>query len=127
MGAVMAGEIQATVRGHLAADATLKQVNGNDVAELRVAVGVRRKDTSGEWQDVRTDWVDVAAWNYLAGGAATLKQGQLVEVAGLLVPGAYISTKTAEAVPATKLIASSVCIVARAPKTGTPVGDPTPF
>lgn len=111
----MAGEIEATARGHLAADAVVKSVNGREVAELRLAVGVRRKDASEVWQDVRTDWVDVSAWNHLVGGAATLKQGQLVEIRGLLVPGAYLG-KDGEAHASTKIVASSVTIVARAPK-----------
>lgn len=111
----MAGEIEATIRGHLAADAVVKATpEGKEVCELRVAVGVRRK-INDVWTDVRTDWVDVSAWNSLVGGAATLKSGQLVTVTGILTPGAYIN-KVGEAVPSTRLIASLVAVVPRAPQ-----------
>lgn len=112
----MSGEIESTVRGYLAADAVLKTVHSNDVCELRVAVGVRRKDTDGTWQDVRTDWVDVAAWNRLAADCLGLRKGDLVECRGSLTPGAYIS-RDGEAVATTKLMARAVLVVPRAPKT----------
>ena len=111
----MSGEIEATVRGYLGADALVKTVHNNDVCELRVAVGVRRKDASGDWQDVRTDWVDVAAWGYLAADVAHLKKGDKVECRGAFVPGAYIS-RDGEAVASSKLVASAVLLVPRAPR-----------
>lgn len=111
----MAGEIEATIRGHLAADAVVKATpDGKEVAELRVAVGIRRK-VNDVWTDIRTDWVDVSAWNSLVGGVATLKKGQLVTVTGILTPSAYLS-KEGEAVPSTKLIASMVAVIPRAPQ-----------
>lgn len=111
----MSGEIEATVRGFLGADALVKTVHGNDVCELRVAAGVRRKDAAGDWQDVRTDWVDVAAWGYLAADVAHLKKGDKVECRGAFVPGAYIS-RDGEAVPSSKLVARAVLVVPRAPR-----------
>lgn len=113
----MSGEIEGTARGHLAADAVVKVVNGQEVAELRMAVSVRRKDSKGEWQDHRTDWVDVTCWGSRVGGAATLVKGQLVEVRGSLTPAAYID-KGGEAQPSTKLTARSVTVVPRPPKVG---------
>lgn len=112
----MSGEIESTARGHLAADAVIKTVHGNQVAELRLAVGVRRKDAAGEWQNHHTDWVDVSVWNYLASTVASLRKGTLVVVTGLLTPGAYISA-AGEAVATTKIMASAVYVVPRAPRT----------
>lgn len=111
----MSGEIEATVRGYLGADALVKTVHDNEVCELRVAVGVRRKDSSGDWQDLRTDWVDVAAWGYLAADVAHLKKGDKVECRGAFIPGAYIN-REGEAVPSSKLMARAVLLVPRAPR-----------
>lgn len=118
----MSGEIEATVRGYLGADALVKTVHGNDVCELRVAAGVRHKDAAGEWQDVRTDWVDVAAWGYLAADVAHLKKGDKVECRGAFVPGAYIN-REGEAVPSSKLMARAVLLVPRAPRAASGIGD----
>jgi single-stranded DNA-binding protein len=115
----MAGEIQATVEGHLAADAVVKLVGDKEVAELRVAVGVRRQDASGAWTDVRTDWVDVSVWGHSVGGAATLKKGQLVRVSGRLTPRAYIAS-SGEANPSLSISTTDrVLVVARAPQAAT--------
>jgi single-stranded DNA-binding protein len=115
----MAGEIEATVEGHLAADAVVKLVGDKEVAELRIAVGVRRPDSAGSWSDVRTDWVDVSVWGFSVGGAATLKKGQLVRVSGRLTPAAYIS-KTGEAQASLSLSTlDRVLVVARAPQLAT--------
>lgn len=118
----MSGEIETTARGHLAADAVIKTVHGKNVCELRLAVGVRRKDSAGDWQELRTDWVDVSAWNYLAGTLATLKRGTLVVVIGTLTPGAYLS-QAGEAVPTTKILASAVYVVPRPPRDAVAVPD----
>lgn len=117
----MSGEIEATVRGYLGADALVKTVHGNDVCELRVAAGIRHKDASGEWQDVRTDWVDVSAWGYLAADVAHLKKGDKVECRGAFVPGAYINGK-GEAVPSSNLMARAVLLVPRVPRSASADG-----
>lgn len=111
----MSGEIEATARGHLAADAEVVQVNGQEVARLRLAVGVRRRDDAGVWSDVRTDWLDVSCWAGLVGRVAQLKKGAHVEVRGRLAPGAYLNS-SGEAVPSTRLTAASVTIVPALPK-----------
>lgn len=112
----MSGEIEVTVRGYLAADAVVKTVHGNQVCELRVAAGVRRKDSAEVWQDIRTDWVDVSAWNRLAADCVALRKGEHVEVRGTLTPGAYIS-RDGEAVATSSVMARTVLTVVRAPKT----------
>jgi len=113
----MSGEIEATARGHLAADAAVKLVNGQEVTELRIAVGVRRKDkTTGEWQDHRTDWVDVVVWGTQVGPCSKLTKGQLIEVRGSLEPRAYLSN-AGDAVAATRITARSVTVVPRLTKT----------
>jgi single-strand DNA-binding protein len=112
----MSGEIEVTARGHLAADAVVKTVGAELVAELRLAVGIRRKDAaSGDWSDVRTDWVDVSVWGWNVAAVRQLLKGQLVEVRGRLTPTAYL-TKAGEAAPSLSISARSVLIVPRAPQ-----------
>lgn len=120
----MAGEMETTARGHLAADAVVKTVHGKEVAELRLAVGVRRKDASGEWQNHHTDWVDASVWGRFVAAVATLRKGQLVEIRGLLTPGAYLN-KDGEAVAVSRMLASSVTVVPRAPRSD--ASPETPF
>ena len=111
----MSGEIEVKARGHLAADAVTKFVQGEEVVELRLAVGVRRKDGSGEYVDLRTDWLGVTVWGYAAKGASTLCKGQLVVVEGRLKPGAYLSS-TGEAAVSLELSCTSVLTVPRLPR-----------
>ena len=123
----MSGEIEATVRGHLAADAVVKTTpSGKPVAELRLASGVRRPDpkAEGEWIDVRTDWLDVSVWGYGVEAVASLVKGQLIEVRGRLTPGAYLNNHGEPRVDL-KLTAEAVLVVPRAPRKD--VSDPTPF
>lgn len=109
----MSGGIESTIRGHLGAAAVVKTVHESTVCEFRVAVSVRRKDAAGEWQNIRTDWVDVACWGRLAADTAALGSGVLVEVRGVLSPGAYLN-RDGEAVATSKLTAYAVLTVPRA-------------
>lgn len=112
----MSGEIMATARGHLAADAVVKLASsGQEVAELRLAVGVRRKDAAGEWVDHHTDWVDVSAWASLVGPASTLRKGELVEVTGPLTPDAYLASD-GTARSSTRMTARTISRPVRSPK-----------
>lgn len=108
----MSGEVEATARGHLAADAEVRYTNsGEEVVSLRLAVGVRRRDAEKGWIDVRTDWLDVAVWNAaLAGRVTGLRKGQHVEVRGRLKFGAYIDRDGVPR-PSTTLTAFSVTLV----------------
>jgi single stranded DNA-binding protein len=106
----MSGEIEATARGHLAADVEVVYVNGQEVGRFRLAVGVRRRDANGEWQSVRTDWLDVSCWGNLVGRISQLRKGAHVEVRGRLAPGAYLD-KNGTAQPSTRITASSVTLV----------------
>lgn len=111
----MTGEIEVQFEGHLGADAAVKRAGDAEVVELRVAVGVRRRDAAGEWNDVRTDWVDVAGWGRLVGSLSGLKRGQRVSVRGVLVPGAYL-TKAGEAANGDRVVARSVGVIPPAPE-----------
>lgn len=73
-----------TVVGRLGGDPTLKSVNGDHVAEFRLASKTRRKD--GEtWVDGHTNWFSVEAWgDFAAHVAASLRKGDLIVVLGKL-------------------------------------------
>ncbi len=73
-----------TVVGSLAADPTLKSVNGDQVAEFRLGCTARRKE--GEtWVDAHTNWYGVEAWGGFADHVrASLRKGDLVIVSGKL-------------------------------------------
>lgn len=117
----MSGGIQTTIRGHLGAAAIVKTVHDSNVCELRVAVQTSRKDSDGVWQKIATEWVDVAAWGRLSSECEDLQKGQLVEVRGVLTPGAYIS-RDGEAVATSKLTAYAVLLPASVARTETAAG-----
>lgn len=117
----MSGGIQVTIRGHLGAAALVKSVHDSNVCELRVAVETSRKDSDGLWQKVATYWVDVAAWGRLSDQCQGLKSGELVEIRGVLIPGAYIS-RDGEAVATSKLTAYAVLLPVSVPRTETAAG-----
>lgn len=75
-----------TVVGAAGADPTLKTVNGEQVAELRVASTARRKRPgSEEWEDAYTNWYGVEAWGRLAAHvAASVAKGDPIIVVGRL-------------------------------------------
>ncbi|WP_413319579.1 single-stranded DNA-binding protein [Agrococcus sp. 1P02AA] len=73
-----------TVVGQLGADPTLKSINGDRVAEFRVACTSRRKD-GDSWVDAHTNWYSVEAWGGFADHVGTsLQKGDLVMVLGRL-------------------------------------------
>ncbi len=73
-----------TVVGALGADPTLKTVNGERLAEFRLASTSQRKEGDA-YVDVRTNWFSVEAWGRFAEHvAASLRKGDLVVVVGKL-------------------------------------------
>lgn len=73
-----------TVVGQLGADPTLKSINGDRVAEFRLACTSRRKD-GDSWVDAHTNWYSVEAWGGFAEHVgASLQKGDLVMVLGRL-------------------------------------------
>lgn len=125
----MAGEIKVVAEGFLGGDVELKLVRDREVAEFSVAVGVRKRTEAGEWEDVRTDWVRVAAWGHLGVSIQDLKKGALVRVEGRLVPTAYLG-KDGTAHVSLDLIADKIGLIPRTPKADRePVGADagTPF
>jgi single-strand DNA-binding protein len=73
-----------TVVGGLGGDPTLKSVNGERVAEFRLASKSQRKD-GDVYVDVRTNWYSVEAWGRFAEHVAgSLRKGDLVVVVGKL-------------------------------------------
>jgi len=73
-----------TVVGNLVADPELKTVAGHKLSKLRIASNERIKDSSGQWKDGDTTYIDVACWRRLAEGSEALKKGQKVIVHGKL-------------------------------------------
>ncbi|WP_206446941.1 single-stranded DNA-binding protein [Agrococcus sp. KRD186] len=73
-----------TVVGSLGADPILKSVNGDRVAEFRLACTARRKEGE-EWVDGHTNWYSIEAWGRFAEHvAASLRKGDVVVVLGKL-------------------------------------------
>ena len=73
-----------TVVGNLVADPELKTVSGHKLSKLRIASNERIKDSSGQWRDGDTTYIDIACWRRLAEGSESLKKGQKVIVYGKL-------------------------------------------
>lgn len=73
-----------TVIGNLVADPEAKVAAGHNLVNLRVASNERVKDSSGNWKDGDTTYIDVTCWRKLADGASSLKKGQRVVVYGKL-------------------------------------------
>ncbi|MCH1882916.1 single-stranded DNA-binding protein [Agrococcus sp. ARC_14] len=73
-----------TVVGSLGGDPTLKSVNGDQVAEFRLACTARRKD-GDVWVDGHTNWFSIEAWGGFADHiGASLHKGDVVMVLGKL-------------------------------------------
>lgn len=76
--------------GRLAADPELKQVNGRNCANFRMASTNKRKEQDGTYG---TNWYRVTCWGATADVAAKyLKKGQRVGVSGDLTIRQYIGT-----------------------------------
>lgn len=72
------------VVGSLGADPTVKSVNGDRVAEFRLACTARRKEGE-EWVNGHTNWFSVEAWGRFAEHvSASLRKGDVVVVLGKL-------------------------------------------
>lgn len=110
----MSGEAEIRAVGFVGSPPDLRTTPaGRELAELRLAVGVSRKDsTSGEWSELRTDWYDVTAWGKLVSVAAQIGKGDHVVVEGYLEPCAYL-TKAGEAAPAVKITARTLSVIPR--------------
>ena len=73
-----------TVIGNLVADPESKTAAGHNLTNLRIASNERVKDSSGNWKDGDTTYIDVTCWRRLAEGASSLKKGQRIVVYGKL-------------------------------------------
>lgn len=73
-----------TVVGSLGGDPIVKTVNGDRVAEFRLASTSRRKEDE-QWVDAHTNWFSVEAWGGFAEHVgSSLRKGDLVVVLGKL-------------------------------------------
>ncbi|HEX9891082.1 MAG TPA: single-stranded DNA-binding protein [Actinomycetota bacterium] len=82
----MANENQVVIVGNLTDDPELRYTpNGAAVANFRVAVNRRFKDTDGQWKEAETSFFRVNAWRTLAENSAeSLTKGSRVLVVGRL-------------------------------------------
>lgn len=78
-----------TVIGNLVADPETKEAAGHKLSKLRIASNDRIKDSSGEWKDSDTTYIDVTCWRRLADGTSSLKKGQRIIVHGKLKGRSY--------------------------------------
>jgi len=79
-----------TLVGNLVADPKERNAAGHKLASLRLATNERVKDTSGEWKDGDTTYVDITCWRKLAEGVMSLKKGQRVIVVGKLKGRSFV-------------------------------------
>ena len=81
---------QVTIAGHLGADPDLRYgANGGAILKMRIAVGERYKDKSGEWVD-KTEWVSAVMFGRRAEGVAKiLGKGATVMIVGKLRTTSY--------------------------------------
>ena len=79
-----------TIVGNLVADPETKTAAGHKLAKLRVASNERIKDSSGQWIDGDTTFIDVTCWRKLAEGTQSLKKGQRVIVYGKLKGRSFV-------------------------------------
>lgn len=105
---------QATVIGHLGADAEIKSYNGKQFVSFRVAHSERYTSGSGE-QKERTQWVSCALNG--DGGSLTqyLKKGQLVAVMGDCTLGLANSQVMRSMVPTCNLHVTNIELLGGAP------------
>lgn len=73
-----------TVVGNLVRDPEIKDVRGGSLAKLRIATNDRKRDSSGQWVDGDTTFIDVSCWRKLAEATTSLKKGQKIIVYGKL-------------------------------------------
>ena len=76
----------ATIVGNLASDPSLRfTAAGKPVTSFGVAVGRRKKNDAGKWEDDGADFYDVTCWDSLAENVAeSLEKGNRVVVTGRL-------------------------------------------
>jgi single-strand DNA-binding protein len=82
----MAQAAQITFSGVLGTDPELRfTAAGIAVTTINVAVGERRQNKTGDWEDAGTSWFRVTVWNKPAEHAAeSLKRGNRVMVTGVI-------------------------------------------
>ena len=75
-----------TIEGRVAGDVRYGNVNGKDVANLRVLAGRSKKNDNGEWENLSTTAYDCAFWaehSHLV-NALNPQRGDSVEVVGAI-------------------------------------------
>jgi single-strand DNA-binding protein len=96
----MAGEVNVTIVGNLAADPELRYTQGGvAVTSLRVGSTPRTFNrTTSQWEDGETVWVRCTAWRDLAENIAnSLSKGTRVIVSGRLKPASAYQAASGEA------------------------------
>lgn len=87
----MAGDTRVTIEGNLIRDPELAfAASGNAHVRFCVAVGSRRKNQAGQWEDGESAFWDCVAFKKLAENVAeSLHKGDRVIVTGTLKPETY--------------------------------------
>lgn len=78
-----------TVIGNLVTDAETRNTKSAALTKLRIASNERIKDSSGQWKDGDTTYIDVACWRRLAENSSSLRKGDRVVVYGKLKGRSY--------------------------------------
>jgi single-strand DNA-binding protein len=82
------------VNGRLTEDPIVKEINGDNVLNYRVAANQRKQNEQGEWVDANTTYLDGSLWGKGATNAS-LKKGDTVIITGELKQRSY-ETKEGE-------------------------------
>lgn len=79
-------DARVTIEGRVAGDVRYGNVNGKDVANLRILAGRSKKNDNGEWENLSTTAYDCAFWaehSHLV-NALNPQRGDSVEVVGAI-------------------------------------------
>lgn len=86
-----------SVVGRVCSDVTLKDVNGRNCANFRIAANTRRKDKNSQNNDYITNFYNVSLWGAAGENAAKyLKKGHRAGVTGELVIRPYKDSNGAD-------------------------------
>lgn len=86
-----------SVVGRVCSDVTLKDVNGRNCANFRIAANTRRKDKNSQNNDYITNFYNVSIWGAAGENAAKyLKKGHRAGITGELVIRPYKDSNGAD-------------------------------
>lgn len=108
-----------TIEGRVAGDVRYGNVNGQDVANLRILAGRSKKNDNGEWENLSTTAYDCAFWaehSHLVNALAPAK-GDSVEITGAITKLESYSGQNGESLSA-KVTGSGIKVFPKQQQSG---------